>query len=93
MEPLHFAEAVLQLSDRHAASRGLAVEGQEESPVRGSIRPWKYVKLLLEALEAQVEPERLGVFHKQLPDGAEVPFRLAQAGFDHGWFARSIVMQ
>jgi hypothetical protein len=47
----------------------------------------------LESLETQVEPERLGIFRKQLADGQEVVFGLGQDEFDHGWFVRSIVMQ
>ena len=83
VEPLHFANAVAQVPDGHAANGLFVFDGQEQSPVRRSIFAWEPVKLLLKVLEREVNAQEIGVLDEQLASGNNVGVGL---GGDDGHF-------
>src|SRR5947207_7045930 len=72
VKPLHLAGIVLNLVQSHT-SCGLTIEScQQQASIRRRVVARQSRELLIEALEAKTEPERLRVFEKQFTNGCDL---------------------
>ena len=65
VESLHLADAVFEFVQRDAPGEMLVVFGQQQTAVRRDVIARKLREFFIKVLEAEAEPERLCILHKQ----------------------------
>src|SRR3989442_1070982 len=66
IKPLHFADALFNLPQRHTSGDLVFVERDEQTPARRRVIAGKIGQLFIEILKAQVDAQRRGVFSEKL---------------------------
>ena len=72
VEPLHFANAISDFSQRHTTS-GISLKLSQEQPTFGwSVLSGKIGKLSGEVLKAKIYPGRVGILLKKVPHDGQM---------------------